>query len=381
MKYYTVEGNKKSISKVFAIYFICMAMFCVVRICGGLGVLPSTILGDTAYTLIIQLGVLFFLPFLLYSVFLKVKPKQVFEHCNYFKINTNVIVISLCIGVLCFIINIAVSSLFNGMLAFSGYNFNYGSSATDPSYYSIGNLFLQLLLVGVLPALCEEFLHRGILLQGTKHIGFKKSILISSLLFALLHFNIEQVSYAFVIGLILGFVSVVAKNIWPAIIIHFVNNSIATYLEFAEARGWFFGDVLDMFQNFLGSNNPMFIFVLVSIVMITVVVLLCLFVWLLYKQTIVRKVNKAVNKAYDKVSVFSRNAPIRVGEEHEVIIELLESSTLLNLNYKAMDNPIDIVMPKEKSRYKPRPIEKVFLWGAIFMGALITIFTYTWGLF
>ena len=45
-----------------------------------------------------------------------------------------------------------------------------------------------------------------------------------------------------------------------------------------------------------------------------------------------------------------------------------------------MDNPIDIVMPKEKSYYKPRPLEKLFMWGAIILGALITIFTFAWGL-
>jgi len=381
MKYYNVEGNKKSIFKVFAIYYICMVAFCLVRIFGSMGIiLPDGILGDTIYSIIIQIGVLFLLPFLLYSIVLKIKPKYVFEHCNYSKINITVVFISIFLGVLCFIINIAVSSLFNGMLAFSGYNFGKGV-AVSSDYYSIGNFFLQMFLVAVLPAVCEEFLHRGILLQGIKHIGFKKAIVISSLLFALLHFNIQQVSYAFVVGLIMGFVSVVAKNIYPAMIIHFMNNGIATYLEFAEQRGWLFGDALDRLQEFLVSNNSFLIFVVISLVMIIVVVLLCLFIWLLYKQTIIRKVNKAVNKAYDKVSIFSRNAPIRVGEEYDAIIELLENNTLLNLDYKAMDNPIDIVMPKEKSRYKPSRLDKVFLWGSILMGALVTIFTYTWGIF
>ena len=48
-------------------------------------------------------------------------------------------------------------------------------------------------LVAVLPAIGEEFLHRGIVLQGIKHMGFKKAIVLSSLLFGLVHFNIQQV--------------------------------------------------------------------------------------------------------------------------------------------------------------------------------------------
>ena len=379
MKYYTVEGNKKSIFRVFAIYYICMALFCVVRISGSFNLFPNGIAGDILYSVIIQIGVIFLLPFVLYMVLLKVKPKQVFEHCNFSRINVTVILISIGLGFLCFVINVAVSSLFNGILAFSGYNFGGGTVVSD-NYYSTGNFFLQLFLVAVLPGFCEEFLHRGIVLQGTKHMGFKKSILISSILFALMHYNVEQVFYAFVIGLILGFVSVVAKNIYPVIIIHFINNGIATYIDFAKNRGWIFGDILDRLQEFLISNNPVFVFFVISIVMIVVVVLLCLLIWLLYKQTIVRKVNKAVNKAYAKVSVFNHNKPIRVGEEQEAILEMLESSTLLNLDYKSMDNPIDVVMPKEKSRYKPTLKDRVFLWGAIALGALVTIFTYVWGM-
>ena len=164
-------------------------------------------------------------------------------------------------------------------------------------------------------------------------------------------------------------------------IIHCVNNAISTYLEFASARGWVLGDILDKLQGFLSSNNSVLIFIVIALVMIGVVALLCLFIWLLYKQTIIRKVNKAINKAYDNFSVMSLNNPIHLSDEREVIIDLLENNTLLNLDVKAMDNPIDIVMPKEKSRFKPRPLDKVFMWGAIVMGTLITIFTYTWGLF
>ena len=379
MKFYTVEENKKSIHKVFAIYYICMAIFCLIRISSTIdGLYADGIAGDIIFTLLIQVVVLFLLPFALYSIKLRVKPREVFEHCNFFRINFTVILISVGLGILCFIINVAVSSLFNGILIFTGYEFpSSGSGIAD---YSIGNFFLQVFLVAFLPAVCEEFLHRGILLQGIKHAGFKKAIVISSLLFALMHFNIQQVAYAFVIGLILGFVSVVAKNIYPAMIIHFVNNFIATYISFAEYRGWVFGDILDRLQNFLTTNNSVVVFFSVSIVMLIVVALLCLLIWLLYKQAIVRKVNKAINKAYENFSGFNQDKPIHVGAEHEVMMELLERNTLLNLDFKPMDNPIDIVLPKERSTYKLTKKDRIFLWGAIVLGGLITLFTYIWGL-
>lgn len=377
MNYYTVEGNKKSIKKVFAIYYICMALFCVLRGVASYGAFASGKVGDFVFTLIIQVVILFVVPFLLYMFWLKVRPKEVLQHCNFFKINIQVILISIGLGIICFIINVAVSTLFNGILSFTGYEFRGGGGDSD---YSTSNFFFQLFIVAVLPAICEEFLHRGIVLQGIKHIGFKKSILISSLLFALIHFNIQQVFYAFVIGLILGFVSVVAKNIYPAIIIHFANNAIATYLDFAAYRGWVFGDLLDNISKFLSSNQPLVVFAVVVFVMLVVVAILCLLIWLLYKQSIIRKVNTAINKAYDNFSVLSRK-PIHVGDEHDVMIELLENNTLLNLDFKPMDNPINIVLPKERSRYKSTKKDKVFLWASIIMGGMVTLFTYIWGLF
>ena len=306
IKYYTVEGKKKSIFRVFAIYYICMALFCGVRIFAQLN---SELLteknGEIIYTLIIQCGLLFILPFLLYCLMIRVKPKTLFEHCNFKKLNFTVVLISIVLGVLCYIITIAVDSLFSGMIAFTGYRSASGGGEAD---WSTGNFFLQLFLTALLPGICEEFMHRGILLQGIKHIGFKKAILISSTLFALLHFNIQQVSFAFVVGLILGFVSVVAKNIYPAIIIHFVHNAISTYLSFAYNRGWFLGDALKDFNLWLQETKPAIVFATVSIVLILVVVLLCLFIWFLYKQTIIRSVNKAINRAYNNFSVMTKYA-------------------------------------------------------------------------
>lgn len=377
MKFYTIENKNKSIFKTFAIYYICMVVFLLMRILASLGVMPDGKFGDIFFSVLLQIGVLFLLPLILYCLLLKVKPKQVFKTCNYDKVNVNMVLISIVLGILCFFINVAVSSLFSGILSYTGFRNNYSSGAV--SDYSIGGFFLEIFLVAFLPAICEEFIHRGIVLQGTKHMGFGKAIVISSLLFGLVHFNIQQVSYAFVIGLILGLVSVVSKNIFPAIIIHFVNNFIATYLEFAEARGWLFGDVFNAIQSLLSSGNMVAIFIISCFVMLAVVALLCLFVWLLYKQSIIRKVDKALDKAYDKMSNGYSTFPIR-GHHEEVIRDLLENNTLLNLDHKLMENPINLVMPKEKSRYKATSMDKLFLWGAIILGSLVTLFTYIWGL-
>lgn len=375
MKYYTVETKNKSIFKIFAIYYVCMAVFCGVRIWAASSGAFGGIIGDISLSIIIQIGALFVIPLVLYCFLLKVKPKQVFKSCNFEKIGFIAILISFALGLLCFFINVAVSSLFNGILTFTGYRFPSGSGEMD---YSTWHFFLELVIVCVLPAFCEEFVNRGILLQGIKHAGFKKAIVISSLMFGLFHFNIQQFFYAFIIGLILGFVSVVAKNIFPAMIIHFVNNAVSVYLDYASSRGWVFGDILDKFQGLLMSGNSVAIFMITAGALILIVILLCLLIWLLYKQSLVRKVNKAIDKVYNSPDI-KDNVPIIVNKQ-AIIVDLLEKNTLLNLDCKKMDNPIDMVLPKEKSRYLPSAKDKIFMWGAIFLGGIVTLITYIWGL-
>lgn len=352
-----------------------MAVFCGVRIWAASSGAFGGIIGDISLSIIIQIGALFVIPLVLYCFLLKVKPKQVFKSCNFEKIGFIAILISFALGLLCFFINVAVSSLFNGILTFTGYRFPSGSGEMD---YSTWHFFLELVIVCVLPAFCEEFVNRGILLQGIKHAGFKKAIVISSLMFGLFHFNIQQFFYAFIIGLILGFVSVVAKNIFPAMIIHFVNNAVSVYLDYASSRGWVFGDILDKFQGLLMSGNSVAIFMITAGALILIVILLCLLIWLLYKQSLVRKVNKAIDKVYNSPDI-KDNVPIIVNKQ-AIIVDLLEKNTLLNLDCKKMDNPIDMVLPKEKSRYLPSAKDKIFMWGAIFLGGIVTLITYIWGL-
>lgn len=378
MKFYTIENEHKSIFKTYGIYFVSMFLFCIVRIVASLGLFPDGKWGDVLSSLVIQVGILFLIPATLYALLLRVNPKQIIKTCNYYKCNIVVILISIFIGILCFFINIAVSSLFNGILSFLGYDFTKFSSSVDEGSMTVGNFFIDLFIVAVLPAMCEEFLHRGLVLQGTKHAGYKKAIVISSLLFALLHFNIKQVSYAFVIGLILGLVSVVSKNIWPSIIIHFINNAISTYIDYAQYNNWWLGDTMEKISDMLTSNSAIIVFVVGVVVLLLVIALLCLSIWLLYKQSIVKSVYSAIDKAYDKERAKS-DSPIVVSKA-EAVKDVIENCTLLNLDYHTMQNPIDAVLPKENSRYKTIPKDKIFMWGAIVMGGLVTLFTYIWGL-
>lgn len=83
----------------------------------------------------------------------------------------------------------------------------------------------------ILPALVEEFAFRGMILGTLRKFGDIPAVIVSALLFGLLHGNFIQIPFAFLIGIALGLVTVITNSIWPAIIGHFVNNFYAVVVN------------------------------------------------------------------------------------------------------------------------------------------------------
>jgi len=110
-------------------------------------------------------------------------------------------------------------------------------------YKATGTMFGYPLRISILFApIYEEVIFRGIILIGlTRFYPVKNSIVISSLLFGLWHFkNIffistpelaHQILYtALIFGPVIAWVTVKTKSIWPAIILHYLNNILAPLL-------------------------------------------------------------------------------------------------------------------------------------------------------
>lgn len=95
---------------------------------------------------------------------------------------------------------------------------------------------ITLLCVGILPAVIEEFALRGVVLGALRtRMSDTSSILVSAALFGLLHGNLVQMPFAFLMGIILGFATVYSGSIVPSVIIHALNNSISVVMSFATS--------------------------------------------------------------------------------------------------------------------------------------------------
>ncbi len=92
---------------------------------------------------------------------------------------------------------------------------------------------LNMIILGVVPAIAEELLFRGVIFQGLKE-KFSKwpSILISALLFALIHQNLEQLIYPFFLGIVLAVTFERTNNLVYSILIHMFNNFTTITINF-----------------------------------------------------------------------------------------------------------------------------------------------------
>ncbi len=98
-------------------------------------------------------------------------------------------------------------------------------STNSAQFLSLGAPLL-IFFIGVLAPICEEVVFRGAIFSGMKKEGnVFKAILASGLLFGLLHMNVNQACYAFVIGVLLGFLVEATGSIFSSILYHVLVNA------------------------------------------------------------------------------------------------------------------------------------------------------------
>lgn len=89
-----------------------------------------------------------------------------------------------------------------------------------------GDMGWQGMVVGA--PLTEEPLFRALVLGGfVQRYGPRKGLLLSALLFGLIHLNPWQLTTAIAAGLFLGWLMLRTGSLWPGVLAHFVNNLVA----------------------------------------------------------------------------------------------------------------------------------------------------------
>lgn len=90
-------------------------------------------------------------------------------------------------------------------------------------------LYLSLLSIALIPCIFEETVYRGIFYNEYRKVNVIKGILLSALLFALLHMNFNQFFYAFAMGIIFVLLIEATDSIISSMIMHFIINGTSVF--------------------------------------------------------------------------------------------------------------------------------------------------------
>lgn len=117
----------------------------------------------------------------------------------------------------------ATSLFFENLFHLEPVQPDYGELETTPFTF----VFIMI-TDSVVPAFVEEFSFRGATLGMLRRFGDVPAIIVSSIMFSLIHGNFDQIPYTFCLAIGLGILRCVTDSIWPCVFCHFLNNTVAT---------------------------------------------------------------------------------------------------------------------------------------------------------
>lgn len=356
-----------------SVYFIAMLLFVGLRVAGGFGffnVMADEFGGEATEiisTVIIQIFIFFIVPILLVKIFAKQPLGRTLLFTGFNRPSWCVVGYAFLLGALLFLFNNFVATLSHMALLVLGFRFPSG----DSSFVGLTGLLVSIVIVGVLPGVCEETSNRGVLMNGlASKLGPWRAVLISALCFGLMHLNIVQAIYATVLGIFMGLAVFATRSIWTGVIIHFMNNALGQFMAFAQKNNWAIAELLD---RFFGLFTGVLFFALICGVYILIINIIHKFA---------RENFKANEKNY--FANFLKSNPEYVSAKIDAGqgVTLADMSQSIDAHTAKLGRTRAIRFYLE-GQYKPQTLgalEKTMLFGILFLTTVVTGMTLVWGL-
>mgnify|MGYP000006774131 FL=1 len=196
------------------IFFLCFAAFYFVS-----SIAISFIMGITGIQLPYWMNILLSQSIILLPavIFVLVMKIDVFKALPFKKIKVGDAFLSILLGYLLvplvlFINNISMMFSTNHLEA----------SANELTSYPF---LIQIVLLAVVPAMVEEFIFRGLFYHSYRKNGILGAALASAFAFGLIHFNLNQFCYAFVLGIVFALIVEATGSIFSSMLAHFAINT------------------------------------------------------------------------------------------------------------------------------------------------------------
>lgn len=365
LKYLMKPEPQKRFRTVGITLFAAWAGLVVIRILMRWVTVESDLAFDAVFTIPVQIGLLLLLPYLVYRFVLKMDARQVLTFSNVRKVRPVYLLLCVPLGVCVFVATLGVSTVWQSILMLLGYT-HTSSASSLPETFNFGMFLASILLTAGLPAICEEFAVRGGLLTTvSRSFRPQTTILLMGLTFGLFHQNITQVFYTALFGMLTAFLVLKFKSLWLTVIVHFINNGISVYLDYAGAYGWWGKGFFDSIS-YMAENNIVLLIGMYAVVVAVGAGIVMLMLYLLKNQKLEKKKELILDAGFDHTN----NRVVLMGEENKALVEEVD---MVNEVYG------DAYTPDE--RFKPTLRDGAFYIGALTLSVLTTIFSFIWGLF
>ena len=170
---------------------------------------------------------------------------------------------------------VLISVALGGLESLSG-NFTLYDTFVSKNNGTIPSKLYLVLAYAVIPAICEEFVFRGILCLEYENGGVLRSVVFSALFFGMLHFDIVNLPVYVFAGAVLALTLYATRSLFGAIIVHLLYNIF----------GLFGQPYMNALYNLTGSTN-FFIFFTATLFLVSAIVF-CAEASRLYKQYLYR---------------------------------------------------------------------------------------------
>lgn len=216
-------------------------------------------LNSMQMTLILQYGFI-----LLPALTIMVLSGNLKERIKIKKIGLDDIIIIIIISVLTFFMTAMINVISTRVF----HNFLGEAVASFPKM----GLLQWLFVLAVTPAINEEVIMRGLVLSEFKYVSHFKAAMVNGLLFGILHLNINQFIYAFIIGAIMSYMVIITKSLLSSMLMHFSINGVAAVAQWYASNSSI--DVAEQqaeVQEILSSNMMLIICGVGAIIIIAII--------------------------------------------------------------------------------------------------------------
>ena len=211
----------EKIKKVNEIFLITVVMAVIVSL--FMGAIPAIQNNELASLLLSQL--VYAVPMLIYLLRTQENPKKALRLHGLRPVTILLLI------VFAYLITPALNVLNAVSMLFSTNIINNSLMGIVTEY----PLWVGIIAIGAVPAILEESVYRGVLFNEYRKRNPLSGILISGLLFGLMHMNLNQFCYAFIMGVIFALLVEATDSLLASMVVHFTINATSVLISwFAE---------------------------------------------------------------------------------------------------------------------------------------------------